>query len=83
MDILFICYSPTHTVTAHIRDGTTGAFAGTIVGLDYGWQNATAGVEIHDYNAAADGCSSFEGCFPGGDGGGSRWSNGKHRNIMS
>ncbi|KAI8146472.1 hypothetical protein BJV82DRAFT_598680 [Fennellomyces sp. T-0311] len=46
----------------HIRDGTTGNFAGTIVGYDYTWDQFPIGVEIHDYPAAN--CASFVGCLP-------------------
>ncbi|KAI8146464.1 hypothetical protein BJV82DRAFT_665430 [Fennellomyces sp. T-0311] len=49
---------------AHIRDGTTGAFAGTIIGLDYAWHYLTTGVELHDYAAADDNCRIYDGCFP-------------------
>ncbi|KAK4517287.1 tRNA (guanine-N(7)-)-methyltransferase non-catalytic subunit TRM82 [Mucor velutinosus] len=47
---------------AHIVDGSTGAFAGTVVGQDYSWGGS--GVEIHNYNAAGGSCSAFAGCFP-------------------
>ncbi|KAG1109583.1 hypothetical protein G6F42_015611 [Rhizopus arrhizus] len=47
---------------AHIVDGSTGAFAGSIVGQDYSWSGS--GVEIHNYNAAGGHCSAFSGCFP-------------------
>lgn len=51
---------------AHIRDGNTGNFAGTVVGRDYDWLDQSAGVEIHDWRAA--GCSNYSGCLLG-DGG--------------
>lgn len=47
---------------AHIRDGNTGSFAGTVIGYDYAWLDPSAGVEIHDWTAA--GCSNFNGCVP-------------------
>ncbi|KAI7883291.1 hypothetical protein K492DRAFT_185236 [Lichtheimia hyalospora FSU 10163] len=50
---------------AHIRDGNTGNFAGTVIGKDYGWLDQSAGVEIHNWEAA--GCSNFGGCFPTGN----------------
>ncbi|KAI7883292.1 hypothetical protein K492DRAFT_192821 [Lichtheimia hyalospora FSU 10163] len=53
---------------AHIRDGNTGNFAGTVVGLDYDWLDPSGGVEIHDWRAA--GCSNYGGCLPGSSGGG-------------
>ncbi|KAI9495720.1 hypothetical protein BDB00DRAFT_212945 [Zychaea mexicana] len=46
----------------HIRDGLTGNFAGTIIGLDYTWEYFPQGVEIHDYPAAN--CANFQGCLP-------------------
>ncbi|KAG2216575.1 hypothetical protein INT45_001700 [Circinella minor] len=49
---------------AHIFDSAVGAFAGTIVGLDYQWYYEVIGVEIHDYGAADDSCNNFVGCFP-------------------
>ncbi|ORY99042.1 hypothetical protein BCR43DRAFT_544312 [Syncephalastrum racemosum] len=49
----------------HILDGTTGAFAGLTIGLDYAWENGATGVEIHDFVAA--GCPEYDGCFPGVD----------------
>ncbi|KAI9495708.1 hypothetical protein BDB00DRAFT_870250 [Zychaea mexicana] len=49
---------------AHIRDSTTGAFAGTIIGLDYAWYYGSVGVELHDYGAADDDCNIFAGCLP-------------------
>ncbi|CDH53845.1 predicted protein [Lichtheimia corymbifera JMRC:FSU:9682] len=49
---------------AHIRDGNTGNFAGTVIGLDYNWLDQSAGVEIHDWAAA--GCPNFNGCLPKG-----------------
>lgn len=50
---------------AHIRDGNTGNFAGTVIGLDYNWLDQSAGVEIHDWAAA--GCPNFNGCLPKGN----------------
>ncbi|GAN07835.1 hypothetical protein MAM1_0178c07339 [Mucor ambiguus] len=47
---------------AHIVDGSTGAFSGTVVGQDYSWGGS--GVEIHNYSAAGGSCSAFAGCFP-------------------
>lgn len=47
---------------AHIRDGNTGNFAGTVIGNDYTWLDPSAGVEIHDWAAA--GCPNFGGCIP-------------------
>ncbi|CEP12572.1 hypothetical protein [Parasitella parasitica] len=48
----------------HIIDGSTGNFAGNIVGLSYLWENANSGVEIHDYKAAGGNCDQYHGCIP-------------------
>ncbi|KAL7314271.1 hypothetical protein PS15m_005866 [Mucor circinelloides] len=48
----------------HIVDGNTGNFAGTVVGLDYTWQNLHSGVEILDYRAGGADCDYHEGCIP-------------------
>ncbi|CEP11620.1 hypothetical protein [Parasitella parasitica] len=48
----------------HIVDGSTGNFAGTIVGKDYTWENLNAGVEIHDYASAGGNCDQYLGCIP-------------------
>ncbi|KAI9495721.1 hypothetical protein BDB00DRAFT_927324 [Zychaea mexicana] len=55
---------------ANVLDGTTGAFAGNIIGLSYGWRYYPTGVEIHDYAAAGDGCDEFQDCLPGNGGSG-------------
>ncbi|KAI9473826.1 MAG: hypothetical protein EXX96DRAFT_541490 [Benjaminiella poitrasii] len=47
---------------AHIIDGSTGAFSGTVVGKDYKW--GSSGIEIHDYAAAGGSCTNFQGCLP-------------------
>ncbi|OBZ81653.1 hypothetical protein A0J61_10297, partial [Choanephora cucurbitarum] len=47
---------------ANIIDGSTGAFAGTVVGNNYSWGGS--GIEIHNYKAAGGSCDTFEGCLP-------------------
>ncbi|KAI8354150.1 hypothetical protein BD560DRAFT_449621 [Blakeslea trispora] len=47
---------------ANIIDGSTGAFAGTVVGNNYSWGGS--GIEIHNYIAAGGSCKTFEGCIP-------------------
>ncbi|KAI9486227.1 MAG: hypothetical protein EXX96DRAFT_626311 [Benjaminiella poitrasii] len=47
---------------ASIVDGSTGAFAGTVIGADYSWGGS--GIEIHNYQAAGGSCTNFEGCIP-------------------
>ncbi|KAK4514243.1 uncharacterized protein ATC70_001832 [Mucor velutinosus] len=49
---------------AHIVDGSTGNFAGTILGLDYTWENLGAGVEIYAYESAGGNCDQYKGCVP-------------------
>ncbi|KAL7312946.1 hypothetical protein PS15m_008651 [Mucor circinelloides] len=49
---------------AHIVDGSTGSFAGNIVGLDYTWENPSASVDIHDYISAGGYCDQYLGCIP-------------------
>ncbi|KAI8141928.1 hypothetical protein BJV82DRAFT_154377 [Fennellomyces sp. T-0311] len=46
---------------AHIRDGTTGASNGQVIGLDYAWSTGN-GVAIKNY--ASTGCQYFNGCIP-------------------
>ncbi|KAL9551544.1 hypothetical protein MBANPS3_004213 [Mucor bainieri] len=48
----------------HIIDGSTGNFAGNIVGLTYLWENSNAGTEIHNYRAAGGNCDMYHGCLP-------------------
>ncbi|KAI8072241.1 uncharacterized protein B0P05DRAFT_549442 [Gilbertella persicaria] len=47
---------------ANIIDGSTGAFAGTVIGKDYTW--GSSGIEIHNYKAAGGTCDTFQGCIP-------------------
>ncbi|KAI7903523.1 uncharacterized protein BX663DRAFT_506748 [Cokeromyces recurvatus] len=48
----------------HIVDGSVGSFSGSIIGLDYTWENINVGVDIQDYHSSGGMCDQYMGCIP-------------------